>query len=165
MNIPQAKLLRLQFLARIVQKEIRYLGLTDQRLFPVPFTRQQVERLDEEIELSERVDAFVSRFGRLQDTVGDKLLPQYLNALGETTGPAIDNLNRAEKIGLIHSAEIWLALRDMRNQMVHEYMEDLDKRVNALNKAHEYVDTLSNDAGKILSDMASRGWVELELER
>lgn len=67
MNIPQSKLLRLRFLARIVRKEIRYLGLTDQRLFQVPFTRQKLEQLDKEIELAERLDAFVTRFGRLQD--------------------------------------------------------------------------------------------------
>ena len=160
MNIPQSKLLRIQFLARIVRKEILYLGLTDQRLFPVLFTWQKLEKLDKEIELAERIDAFVTRFGRLQDTVGDKLLPQYLDALGEATGPAIDNLNRAEKLGLIHSAEIWMTLRDMRNQMVHEYMEDLEKLANALNKAHEHVGMLSNDAEKILGDMALRGWIE-----
>jgi len=159
MTIPQTKLLRLQFLARIVQKEILHLGITDQRLFPAPLTRQMLENLDEHIELAERIDAFVARFGRLQDTVGDKLLPQYLNALGEATGPAIDNLNRAEKFGLIHSAELWITLRELRNQMVHEYMEDIEQLANALNTAHEHVATLSNDAGNILADMASRGWI------
>ena len=118
-----------------------------------------LENLDEHIELAERIDAFVARFGRLQDTVGDKLLPQYLNALGEATGPAIDNLNRAEKFGLIHSAELWITLRELRNQMVHEYMEDIEQLANALNTAHEHVATLSNDAGNILADMASRGWI------
>ncbi|MBA3755957.1 MAG: hypothetical protein H0X02_06920 [Nitrosomonas sp.] len=50
-----------------------------------------------------------------------------MNAVGETAGPAVDNLNRAEKLGLVESAEIWMVLRDLRNQMIHEYMEDLDK--------------------------------------
>jgi class 3 adenylate cyclase len=48
--------------------------------------------------------AFVSRFGRLQDTVGDKLLPALLSALAEPVGPAIDNLDKAEKLGLLESA-------------------------------------------------------------
>lgn len=64
MNIPQSKLLRLQFLARIVRKEIRYLGLTDQRIFQIQFTPQKLEQLDDEIALAERLDAFVIRFGR-----------------------------------------------------------------------------------------------------
>jgi uncharacterized protein with HEPN domain len=118
-----------------------------------------VERLEEDEELAERVDAFVSRFGRLQDTVGDKLLPHYLNMLGETTGPVIDNLNRAEKLGLIDSTDIWMALRDLRNQMVHEYMEDPDKLADALNKGHKHVATLTEDAGRILIDLSVRGWI------
>jgi len=159
MNISPQKKLRLAFLARMVRKEIHYLQLTDRRLFDVPFTREKAERLEMEVELAERVDAFVSRFGRLQDTAGDKLLPNYLNAVGETTGPAVDNLNRAEKLGLINSAEIWMALRDLRNQMVHEYMEDLDKLAEALNKGHEHVSTLTADATSILVDLEARGWI------
>lgn len=160
MNIAHSKLLRLQFLARIVRKEIRHLRLTDGRVFATPFTRQKAENLETDIDLAERVDAFVSRFGRLQDTVGDKLLPQYLNAVGEATGPAVDNLNRLEKLGLIRSAEAWVILRDMRNEMIHEYIEDLDILVNALNKGHEHVEMLANDAERILRDLESRGWIE-----
>jgi hypothetical protein len=95
--------------------------------------------LEQEVELAERLDAFVSRFRRLQDTVGDKLLPQYLDAVGEATGPAIDNLNRMEKLGLIDSAELWMTLRDLRNPMIHEYIEDADAPANALNKADKHV--------------------------
>ena len=157
MNISPQKKRRLAFLARMIRKEIHYLQLTDRRLFDVPFTREKAERLEKEVDLAERVDAFVSRFGRLQDTVGDKLLPNYLNAVGETTGPVVDNLNRAEKLGLINSAEIWMALRDLRNQMVHEYMEDLDKLAEALNKGHEHVSTLTADANRILVDLEARG--------
>lgn len=115
--------------------------------------------LEQEVELAERLDAFVSRFGRLQDTVGDKLLPQYLDAVGEVSGPAIDNLNRMEKLGLIDSAELWMTLRDLRNQMIHEYIEDADTLLNALNKAHEHVGTLTRDAQCILADLEARGWI------
>ena len=43
--------------------------------------------------------------------------------------------------------------------MVHEYMEDLDKLTEALNKGHEYVPMLVKDATHILHDMETRGWV------
>jgi hypothetical protein len=158
-NIEHPKLPRLQFLARIEVKEIRHLRLTDERLFSEPFTRKKAEQLEANVEMAERVDAFVSRFGRLQDTVGDKLLPLYLNSVGESTGPAIDNLNRAEKLGLLESAELWMTLRDLRNEMIHEYMEDLDRLADALNKGHEHVVMLSNDAERILTDLESRGWI------
>ena len=160
MNIPESELLRLQFLVRVVQKEIQHLQITDKRLFAEPFTSKQAGSLGDEVELAERVDAFVSRFGRLQDTVGDKMLPHYLTMLGESTGAAIDNLNRAEKLGLIGSTDIWLALRNLRNQMIHEYIEDSNKLASALNKGHEHVTTLTEDAKCILADIAARGWLE-----
>ncbi len=137
MNISRTKLPRLQFLARIVRKEIRHLRLTNQRLFPDAFTPEKAGQLETDVELAERVDAFVSRFGRLQDTVGDKLLPRYLDAVGEATGPAIDNLNRAEKLGLIGSAELWITLRDLRNEMIHEQL--LKHKTRILSKLWERI--------------------------
>lgn len=83
----------------------------------------QVSRLETDPDLAERVEAFVGRFGRLQDTVGDKLLPLLLTALGEKTGAAIDNLDRAERLRLVHSTDEWINMRNLRNQMVHEYTD------------------------------------------
>lgn len=48
--------------------------------------------------------SYVSRFARLQDTLGDKLLPQLLRALGEKTASTLDNLNVAERLGYKLSA-------------------------------------------------------------
>ena len=157
MKIPEAKLQRLHFLARVVQREIRHLQWTDQRLFIHPFSHKEAERLEEDIDLAERVDAFVSRFGRLQDTVGNKLLPHYLDLVGETPGSVIDNLNRVEKLGLIDSADRWMALRGLRNQMIHEYIEDSGKLVEALNRGHQNVLVLCDDAARILADLHARG--------
>jgi hypothetical protein len=82
---------RLQFLLRVVGKECRHLATTDQRLFQAPFMPDDAPRLETDPDLAERVEAFVGRFGRLQDTVGDKLLPALLAALGEPVGAAVDN--------------------------------------------------------------------------
>jgi hypothetical protein len=117
-------LLRLQFLVRVVRKECKHLNITDQRLFGGLFTLEQATRLEEDPDLAERVEAFVGRFGRLQDTMGDKLLQLLLTALGEKPSAAIDNLDRAERLGLIKSADEWMTMRNLRNQMVHEYIED-----------------------------------------
>lgn len=107
---------RLAFLTRVVRKECRHLLTTDQRLFEQPFTRERALQLDTDPDLAERVEAFVGRFGRLQDTVGDKLLPALLAALGETPGPAIDNLDRAERLGWVDSADTWMAMRKLRKK-------------------------------------------------
>lgn len=107
--------LRLQFLTRVVRKECRHLVSTDQRLFDTPFTLERAKLLETDIDLSERAEAFVGRFGRLQDTVGDKLLPILLIALGETPASAIDNLDRAERLGLLDSIDDWITMRQLRN--------------------------------------------------
>jgi hypothetical protein len=83
MKVEPTIAVRLQFLARVVRKECQHLATTDQRLFANAFTQAQASRLEADPDLAERVEAFVGRFGRPQDTVGDKLLPMLLTALGE----------------------------------------------------------------------------------
>ncbi len=133
---------RLEFLTRVTGKECKYLLDTDSRLFGDLFTTDMVQKIDADPVLAERLDAFVSRFGRLQDTVGDKLLPALLLALAETPGPAIDNLDKAEKFGFIESADTWLEMRKLRNQMVHEYIEDMAVLSSALRNGHAFVPAL-----------------------
>jgi len=43
-----------------------------------------------------------------------------LAALGEKPSSAIDNLDRAERLGLLKSVDEWITMRNLRNQMVHE---------------------------------------------
>lgn len=130
---------RLSFLVRVVRKECAHLQSTDERLFAQPFTDEHARAVASDPDLAERLDAFVSRFGRLQDTVGDKLLPALLDGLGEPLGAAIDNLDRAEKLGLLASADSWMETRRLRNQMVHEYIEDVAILASALRSAHAFV--------------------------
>ncbi len=149
---------RLQFLARVVRKECQHLATTDQRLFGSLFTQTQAARLEADHELAERVEAFVGRFGRLQDTVGDKLLPSLLAAMGEKTSAVIDNLDRAERLGLLSSADEWMTMRNLRNQMIHEYVEDLVVLASALQTGHVFVPTLIATANKMIAEIELRGW-------
>ncbi len=150
--------LRLQFLARVVRKECKHLITTDQRLFGGLFTLEHARQLEEDLDLAERLEAFVGRFGRLQDTVGDKLLPLLLAALGEKPSAAIDNLDRAERLGLIHSADEWMTMRNLRNQMVHEYVEDPVVLTSALQSGHIFVQSLISAADKMITEIEQRGW-------
>lgn len=125
---------------------------TDGRLFGNLFTIEVAQQIESDPILAERLDAFVSRFGRLQDTVGDKLLPALLLALAERSGPAIDNLDKAEKLGFIESADTWMELRRLRNQMVHEYIEDLVVLTNALSSGHAFVPVLVTAAKRLVAE-------------
>ena len=96
--------------------EADLLALTDGRLFALPMDARRAATLRQHVDLGERVDAFVARFGRLQDTLGDKLLPEILVWLGEPLGPAIDNVARAERLGWIADGQSWLEARQLRNR-------------------------------------------------
>jgi len=158
MTVDPKSAMRLQFLARVVRKECRHLATTDQRLFGGVFTLAQANQLEADPDLAERVEAFVGRFGRLQDTVGDKLLPLLLAALGEKTAAAIDNLDRAERLGLISSADEWMTMRNLSNQMVHEYVEDPAVLTSALQSGHTFVPALIAVADKMITEIERRGW-------
>lgn len=159
MTIDARTALRLKFLVRVVRKECRHLSTTDQRLFGSGFSRMQANQLESDPDLAERVEAFVSRFGRLQDTVGDKLLPLLLRALGEKTTAVIDNLDRAERLGLLKSADEWMVMRSLRNQMVHEYVEDLVVLTSALQTGHAFVAELVATANLMVDEVERRGMV------
>ncbi len=158
MTLKPETALRLQFLTRVVRKECRHLTSTDGRLFGGSFTLEQATMLDADPDLAERVEAFVGRFGRLQDTVDDKLLPILLDALGEKSATTIDNLDRAERLELLQSADEWMTMRNLRNQMVHEYVEDPSVLISALQSGHSFVPALVAAADSMIAEIERRGW-------
>ncbi len=128
---------RLVFLLDIVQLEAEHLQDTDGRLFATPFGAERAATLRRDAALAERLDAFVARFSRVQDTAGDKLLPALLTRLGEPVGSVMDNLERAARLGLLAvDSEDWLAARALRNRMVHEYIRSPEVLAEAVNAAH-----------------------------
>jgi hypothetical protein len=52
-----------------------------------------------------------------------------------------------------------MAARKIRNQMVHEYIEDLDLLTSALLTGHAFVPVLIATANVIVSVAEQRGWV------
>ena len=129
-------------LIRVTAKEARYLERTAERLRSLDIDIFWVQSLENNDEYSEMLDAFVSRYGRRQDTLGDKLLPAILRASLEKTGAQLDNLLRAEKLGWIESTQSWIELRELRNRLVHEYIESADDLLNALHQALQDVHIL-----------------------
>jgi hypothetical protein len=133
---------RLLFLLDTVAREGHQLLGTAGRLFATRVDATWVANLEHRPEEAERVDAFVARFGRMQDTIGDKLVPELRRRLAETPGAALDNLNRMEKLGLLGSVVDWIEARNLRNRLVHEYMRDPEDFAGALNRAHQLVSLL-----------------------
>jgi len=134
---------RLTFLLETVALEAGHLQATDQRLLAEDFTAERAATLRDDDMLAERLDAFIARFARLQDTAGDKLLPVLLTRLGEPVGSVLDNLDRAARLGLLaQTSETWIAARALRNRMVHEYIRKPALLAEAVNQAHDAVPML-----------------------
>ena len=134
---------RFLYALQLVSKEVSYLQETQKRLFREgPIDVDWVQGLTADDPVQDTLEAFASRFGRLQDSLADKLLPRLALLEGEKPGSAIDNLNRAERLGLISSTNGWLAMRALRNKLVHEYVEDPNEFASALNQAASFVEEL-----------------------
>ena len=72
------------------------------------------------------LDMLTTRFGKLQDIIGSKIFPLILNLLEEDAVAFIDKLNKLEKLGYIEDANWWRELREIRNKIAHDYLDDHD---------------------------------------
>jgi len=89
---------------------------------PQPLTEAHFARRD--AELIAALDQFAYRFTKLQDVMSAKVFRQYaLEVLHEPveSAPIIDILNLLERYGLLPSVVRWQEIREIRNQITHEY--------------------------------------------
>lgn len=149
---------RLRWTLEIVHREGNHLLYSWNSLFANGrvITKEWVNALDNNPEEAVRLEAFVSRFARMQDTLADKLIPRWLEALAESPGSQIENLNRAERLGVIESTEDWLIARKLRNRLVHEYMRDAGAFAEALNHANSATMMLINSYNRLRADVTRR---------
>ncbi len=78
------------------------------------------------------LDMITMRFGKLQDVMGSKIFSLILDVLGEDAASLIDKLNKLEKLGYIHDVNWWMDLREIRNQVMHDYPDDYEIIVSHL---------------------------------
>ncbi len=61
---------------------------------------------------------------------------------GRASGTAVENVNRAERLGIIRDTQEWLGARGLRNRLVHEYVDDLDALAASLDVARRFTTVL-----------------------
>ena len=69
----------------LAEKEVAHLAYTHRTLFAQNIDLQWVQALEKREDLAEKVDAFVGRFGRLQDHIGEKLIPRFCRTAWQRT--------------------------------------------------------------------------------
>ena len=70
----------------------------------------------------------------------------------------MDNLDNAERLGWVAHADEWLAIRQLRNQMVHDYIEALNVLTSAIITAQGFVPILIGVTQKVCAEIDDRGW-------
>jgi uncharacterized protein YutE (UPF0331/DUF86 family) len=81
------------------------------------------------------IDQLVFRFTKLQDELGNNTFRFLLEFLKEdiTGKPFRDILNTLERLQIIDSSDTWLSLRELRNDLAHDYPIMIDETIDKLN--------------------------------
>lgn len=92
------------------------------------------------------MDQFIFRFSKLQDAMGAKIFRYVLEYLDEdiATLPMRDILNLLERYHFIDSADEWGYIRELRNEIAHDYPLLENDIVSVLNELISKVPTLKN---------------------
>ena len=88
---------------------------------------QQLKAADKAI-----FDAYLKRFAALKDYLGAKVFPLLMEVSGIGGSKMSEVLQGVEKEGIIGSLGEWVELREIRNELEHDYPDELQKGLNDL---------------------------------
>ncbi|MEA3290344.1 MAG: hypothetical protein U9Q04_09230 [Campylobacterota bacterium] len=78
------------------------------------------------------LDAYLKRFASIQDFLGAKIFSLLLEIAGINNTKMSEVLSNIEKENIIDSLENWIELREVRNELEHDYPEELEEALNDL---------------------------------
>ena len=102
---------------------------------PTAFSADQVGSVD--VEQRRLLDQAAYRFMKLQDSLGEKVLPGILDLTLDPLPPEssfAEKLQRLERLGALPSVGTWRLLREVRNSLAHEYPENPALQAAALTR-------------------------------
>jgi uncharacterized protein with HEPN domain len=118
-----------------------------EKRYTLPLNQQSYEKILKDNQSVAYTDQVIYRFSKLQDTMGAKLFKSLLLYQGENIDkPFLDILNNLEKMDII-DVEEWFEIRDLRNEIAHDYDNNDCTVVEILNNIYE----LKSELKKILA--------------
>lgn len=119
------------------------------KYYQFPLNSDDYKQLIEEVQCLAFSDQIIYRFSKLQDCMGAKLFKSLLLYQGENVNkPFLDILNQLEKMNVI-DVEEWFEIRDLRNEIAHDYEDKDEVAINLLNS----IDKLKGELSRVLSDI------------
>ena len=109
-------------------------------------------------EEQESFDSLTSKFNRTSDLFTQKVLRTTWILLHEAFEPFIDLLNKCEKMHIICSAIQVISIRDMRNQISHEYIPEALR--DLVPEVIEMTQHLVDNINFCKSFLKQREWIE-----
>jgi hypothetical protein len=116
---------------RIHLQRLQYAVSQTEGLFPLG--KESYQLLDDAQTGS--IDQLIFRFTKLQDELGTNTFRYLLVYLQEDIldKPFRDILNRLERLKIIDSSDTWLTLREIRNDLTHDYPMMVEETIDKLN--------------------------------
>jgi len=108
---------------------------------------------------NDKFDVLAFRFAKLQDLFGEKIFRNLLDLMGyNTQKPFIEILAELEREGLLDINK-WVALRNARNTISHEYPYQEEKLIEAINfiiKNSDYLIDVTNKLKRLFDEIISK---------
>ena len=89
------------------------------------------------------LDAYLKRFSSIQDYLGSKIFPLLLDVAGIDSSKMSEVLYNIEKENIIDSLESWIELREIRNELEHDYPDELQVALEDLKFCIDSYDKIS----------------------
>jgi len=111
----------------LISQMEEYLALLDKSCVALRYSYKKCSAIKGEseydLEQQESFEALTSRYARTSDILTQKVFKTLFILLQENTKTIIDAANFLEKLEIVENADDLLNIREIRNQIAHEYVE------------------------------------------
>ena len=111
----------------LISQMEEYLALLDKSVIALLYSYKKCNAIKKEseydLEQQESFEALTSRFARTSDILTQKVFKTLFILLQESSKTIIDAANFLEKLEIVEKADDLLNIREIRNQIAHEYVE------------------------------------------